>query len=90
MLFPDSSVFGGSNLYTSADELRHWDRALHDAAAGKRPLIAKMLTRPALKSGEPIPYAYGLRLRRYRGVPTITRAGHTPGISAEFVFRTTS
>lgn len=64
VLFPDSTVTGGSNLYTSADDLRHWDRALHDAAIGKRPLVAKMLTRPALPSGEPIPYAFGIRQGR--------------------------
>jgi CubicO group peptidase (beta-lactamase class C family) len=85
MAEPTSLLTGGSGLYTSIEDLAAWDRALDEAAAGGRPLIARMLTRPTLPTGDTIPYAYGLRLGEFRGLPTIARGGHMDGMRTEFV-----
>ena len=85
VVFNSSEVAGGGNLYTSVEDLMHWDRALADAAAGERPLVARMLTRPTMPSGDTIPYAYGVRTESYRGLPTIARGGHSSGMTSEII-----
>lgn len=80
-----SRMVGGQNVYTSIADLRHFDKAMSDAANGRHPLLARMLTRPVLRDGDTIPYAYGLRLEEHRGQPTVSRGGHSPGVRTEFV-----
>jgi CubicO group peptidase (beta-lactamase class C family) len=72
VLFNNSDVVGGGNLYASIEDLAQWDRALAEGERGRRPLVAQMLTRPTLPSGDTIPYAYGLR----RHSPTEGRRIH--------------
>jgi CubicO group peptidase (beta-lactamase class C family) len=81
----DSELTGGSNLYASVDDLRHWDRALDEAASGQRTLVARMLQRPTLPNGDTIPYAFGIRKGSYRGLPTVSRGGHVAGMRAELI-----
>lgn len=50
-----------------------------------RPLIARMPTRPTLSGGDTIPYAYGIRLGSYRGLPTISRGSRANGIRTEII-----
>lgn len=83
--FNRSELVGGSNLYTSVADLFHWHRALAEAADGRRPLVARLLTRPTLPGGEPIPYAYGIRQDSYRGLPTLTRGGSSHGTRTEYI-----
>ena len=78
------TLAGGSGLYTSVAELLHWDRALAEGAAGRGP-TARLMRRPTMPNGDTIPYAFGLRLGAYRGLPTVARGGHMPGITSEFV-----
>lgn len=85
VLFNRSELVGGGNLYTSVEDLFHWHRALADAAEGRRPLVARLLTRPTLPGGDTIPYAYGIRQERYRGLPTLTRGGSSHGTRTEYI-----
>jgi CubicO group peptidase (beta-lactamase class C family) len=82
VMFNDSDVAGGGNLYTSIEELAHWDHALANA---KGSAVAHILTRPTLPDGDTIPYAYGIRIGRYRGLPTLSRGGHAYGMRTEFI-----
>lgn len=85
IVFNNSEIAGGGNLYTSIEDLLHWDRALAEGASGRRPLVARMLTRPTLPNGDTIPYAYGIRKESYRGLPTISRGGHSNGMRTEII-----
>lgn len=85
VLFNNSTLAGGGNLYTSVEDLRHWDRALAEGATGLRPLVARMLTRPTLPNGDTIAYAYGVRKESYRGLPTVSRGSHSNGIRTEII-----
>ena len=83
--FPDSQTFGGDNVYASVEDLAHWDRHFDKPIIGGTAMIARMLSRPTLPSGETIPYAYGLRLGSYRGLRTVSRGGHPAGTRSEFM-----
>jgi hypothetical protein len=85
VVFNRSEIVGGGNLYTSVEDLSHWDRALAEAADGRRPLVARLLTRPTLPGGDTIPYAYGVRQESYRGLPTLSRGGDSHGTRTEYM-----
>lgn len=85
VLFPTSQTSGGDNLYASVEDLAHWDHNFDDPVVGGRDVIARMLGRPLLASGDTIPYAYGLRLGTYRGLRTVSRGGHSGGMRSEIV-----
>lgn len=83
--YPGSQTFGGDNLYSSVEDLAHWDRNFDQPAVGGHAVIKRMLDRPKLSTGETIPYAYGLRLGTYRGLRTVSRGGHDPGTRTEVI-----
>jgi CubicO group peptidase (beta-lactamase class C family) len=73
--FPRNEVVGGAKLYTSVEDMLRWERNFHEPIVGGRALIDALLARPRLVSGATIPYAYGLRISEYRGLPTVHRSG---------------
>lgn len=83
--FPNSSVVGGGNLYTSVEDLYRWNLALAEGASGKRPLVARMLVLPTLPNGDTIPYAWGIRRESHRGLAVLTRGGSTYGTRTEII-----
>src|SRR5688500_12577704 len=83
--FPFSRTIGGGNLYASVEDLARWDRNFDQPAVGGRAVMARMLGRPQLASGDTIPYAYGLRLGVYRGLRTIARGGSAGGTRTEII-----
>jgi CubicO group peptidase (beta-lactamase class C family) len=72
--FPSHQLVGGVGLYTTVEDLLRWERHFHAATEGRQPLANRLLERPALRSGQAIPYAYGLRIGTYRGLPTVNRS----------------
>lgn len=83
--FPSALTFGGDNVYTSIEDLARWDRQFASPIEGTAGLMARMVSRPTLANGDTIPYAYGLRVGSYRGLRTVLRGGHPPGIHAWFM-----
>ncbi len=85
MQFPRNRIIGGANLYASVEDLARWDGNFEEPNVGGPEVIARMLKRPTLPSGDTIPYAYGLRLGTYRGLRTISRGGHATGTRTEII-----
>lgn len=83
--FPSSRTFGGDGLYSSVADLAHWDRNFDQPSVGGPAVIARMVGRPTLPNGDTIPYAYGLRLGTYRGLRTVARGGHPPGMRSDVI-----
>lgn len=83
--FPGSTLVGGGNVYSSVDDLARWERNFTTAEVGGREAIDRMLARPQLPSGEPGPYAYGLRHGSWRGLRTIARGGSGGGFATEIL-----
>jgi CubicO group peptidase (beta-lactamase class C family) len=73
--FPESELVGGTGLYTTVEDLLHWDRNFYDGDLGGRDLIDRLHERPTLVSGDAIPYAFGLQHGEYRGLPIVHRGG---------------
>jgi CubicO group peptidase (beta-lactamase class C family) len=85
VIFPSSTIVGGSNLNTSVADLARFDRNFDRPIVGGAEVIARMLSRPTLASGDTVPYAYGLRLDVRRGLRTIERGGHDDGMLSEII-----
>ncbi|MBA2627364.1 MAG: serine hydrolase [Gemmatimonadales bacterium] len=85
VLFPDSWITGGSNVYASVEDLARWDRQFERPAVGGRGVMARMLSRPTLENGDTIPYAWGLRLGEHGGLRTISRGGHDGGMRSQII-----
>ncbi len=83
--FPDSEIVGGSNVYTSVEDFLRWEENVISGRVGGRELIDRLTSRPTLASGETIPYAYGLSLKRHRGQTMVVRGGGGGGFRSEMV-----
>jgi CubicO group peptidase (beta-lactamase class C family) len=66
---------GGSNLYTSIEDLARWDQNFYDWKVGGEAVGEQMLKPGTLNSGRQIGYAAGLRLGDYKGLKLVWHAG---------------
>lgn len=83
--FPGSCLTGGSNVYSSVEDLLRWERNFYTATVGGPEIIDRMLSRPTLASGLKIPYAFGLMHNEYRGLRIVQRSGGGGGFSSEMM-----
>ncbi|MDT8321391.1 MAG: serine hydrolase domain-containing protein [Xanthomonadales bacterium] len=80
-------MVGDGGVYTTVDDLLAWDRNFYDNRLGRggAELIRQLTTPGKLNSGEPLDYAFGLRVRDYRGLPTVSHGGAFVGFRAEML-----
>jgi CubicO group peptidase (beta-lactamase class C family) len=78
-------VAGDGGLYTTMDDLLHWDENFYTPTVGGPGLLNFMLARGRLRGGEPLPYAAGLILGRYSGLAAVSHPGALPGYRAEMI-----
>ncbi len=83
--FPASTIVGGSNVYTSVEDFLRWEENFTSGRVGGRELMDRLTSRPTLASGDTIPYAYGLSLKRHRGQKMVVRGGGGGGFRSEMV-----
>lgn len=79
MLMPFENVHGNGGLLTTVGDLLRWARNLETGALGGDAFLEAMHRQGILNSGENIPYASGLRMSEYRGVPEVWHTGSTAG-----------
>jgi CubicO group peptidase (beta-lactamase class C family) len=84
-VFPANAMIGGSNVYTTIDDLLRWERHWQRPSDSQRALLERMVDRPKLPSGDLIPYAYGLWLGEYRGRRTVHRGGGGGGFHTQMI-----
>lgn len=78
-------VAGDGGLYTSVEDLLHWDENFYTPNVGGPGLLNFMLGRGRLRAGEPLPYGAGLILGRYAGLSAVSHPGALPGYRAEMI-----
>jgi CubicO group peptidase (beta-lactamase class C family) len=70
---------GGTSLFTTVEDLAHWDQNFYDAKVGGQALIDQMHTRGKLNDGTMLSYAFGLSIGEYRGLRIVEHAGGDAG-----------
>ncbi len=75
-------MIGDGGVLTSVEDLLLWDRNFYQDRLG----VAETLHSPTtLNNGEPIDYAFGLRVGSYRGLKTVRHGGAFVGFRADMV-----
>jgi CubicO group peptidase (beta-lactamase class C family) len=69
------TALGSSSLFSTADDMARWLINFGDAKAGGAAAMSLMRTRGVLNDGTTIPYAFGITMGSYRGLPMFTHSG---------------
>jgi CubicO group peptidase (beta-lactamase class C family) len=78
--------FGDGPVISSVEDLLLWDRNFYNNRLGGGPdAIRRMITPGALDNGQPLTYAFGLRIGMHRGLSTVSHAGSWAGYGAELL-----
>ena len=72
-------MVGDGGLYTSVNELRHWERMFLDPAALGPDLLRRLTAPGRFNDGSAQDYAGGLGLGEYRGLATVSHGGSFVG-----------
>lgn len=80
---PTFDVVGDGGLFSSARELALWDPTDLPATIGKPGLTALLTAPGTLNNGTSVPYAMGLRLDTYRGLPIVRHGGAYGGYQTD-------
>jgi len=75
---------GDGNVYTTVRDLALWDQAFYNGALGKG-VTDLLQTTGVLNSGQPIDYAWGLVVTRYKGLKVVEHGGAWVGFRAALV-----
>ena len=78
-------VAGDGGLYTSVEDLLRWDENFTTGVLGGPNFVAFMTARGRLRSGEDLPYAAGLIMGRFAGLPAVSHPGELPGYRSELI-----
>ncbi len=78
-------VSGAGGLFTTVDDLLHWDENFDNPVVGGASFLNFMFARGRLRGGEPLPYAAGLILGRYSGLEAVSHPGSLPGFRSEMI-----
>ncbi|MFQ5791019.1 MAG: serine hydrolase domain-containing protein [Acidobacteriota bacterium] len=78
-------MVGDGAVFTSVEDLSKWDRNFYDNRLGSPDLLRQMLTPGVLRGGVKQNYAFGLRVGRYRGLPTVGHGGSFVGFRAHML-----
>jgi len=76
---------GATSLFTTAEDLSHWDQNFYHSKLGGAHFLDDMLHRDKLNGGELQNYAFGITLGNYRGLPTVGHDGADAGYRATFI-----
>jgi CubicO group peptidase (beta-lactamase class C family) len=74
-----SSTLGDGGIYTSVDDLFHWDQALYTTKLVKRESLERAWTPFTLTTGKRTEYGFGWFVKDYRGLHTVQHDGSTIG-----------
>jgi hypothetical protein len=82
---PADDYLGASDLFTTVEDLAHWDQNFYDKKVGGEAVLQQMLTVGALNDGSKLEYAAGLFVVPYRGLQAVVHNGSTLGYQGNLI-----
>jgi CubicO group peptidase (beta-lactamase class C family) len=76
---PLNHVIGSGGIYSTVEDLFHWDQALYGEQLVRRETLAEAFRPARLDGGEAYPYGFGWRLTERRGLPCVWHGGEWLG-----------
>src|SRR5262249_51384997 len=80
---PVPNRVGAGGLFTTVNDLFKWDQSLYDDRLGAPGLIQLIETTGKLNDGRRLENAFGLNIRKYRGLKIIEHGGNLVGYTAQ-------
>jgi CubicO group peptidase (beta-lactamase class C family) len=75
----NNDIVGQGGLMTTIGDLQKWDENFYTGTVGGKGFLARQLQQGVLNDGKVLPYAFGLEVLEYRGVPMVEHTGSTGG-----------
>jgi CubicO group peptidase (beta-lactamase class C family) len=82
---PDTRDFGFGGIYTTVEDLYQWDQSFIRNQIGGASFNTLRLTCGTLNNGDPLTYAFGLRIGTHGGCRTVGHQGGSPSYNAFFM-----
>ena len=82
---PDFAIAGATSLFTTVENLAHWNRNFGTGEVGGRDVLRQLAEPGALDDGARLSYAFGLAHGTHRGRRTIGHGGTDAGYRSEFL-----
>lgn len=82
----DTQDLGFGGIYTTVEDMCRWDRNFYRNRIGGKNFNTLMQTRGVSNNGDTLSYAFGLYIRDYMGLKTVSHQGGNPGYNA-FILR---
>jgi len=82
---PAGERVGAGGVFSTVRDLLHWDENFYTARVGGRAIIDQVQTPGALNDGQPLTYAWGLQIGRYRGQRIVEHGGSLGGYRAHLI-----
>lgn len=75
----NNDIVGQGGLMTTVEDLQKWDENFYTGQVGGKGFLARQLQQGVLNDGKQLPYAFGLEVLEYRGLPMVEHSGSTGG-----------
>ena len=82
---PDFAIVGATSLFTTVEDLAHWNRNFTSGEVGGRDVLRRLQAHGMLDDGARLSYAFGLAHGTHRGRRTIGHGGTDAGYRSEFL-----
>ena len=82
---PDFAIVGATSLFTTVEDLAHWNRNFSSGEVGGRDVLRQLQAHGVLDDGARLSYAFGLAHGTHRGRRTIGHGGTDAGYRSEFL-----
>jgi CubicO group peptidase (beta-lactamase class C family) len=82
---PINERAGAGGLYTNIPDLLKWDENFYTGRVGGPEVLKKVQTPGTLNDGKVLPYAWGLQIGDYRGLPIVEHSGSLGGYRAHII-----
>jgi len=82
---PNFDTVGPTGLMTTVEDLALWDENFYQPTADWKSVVEQLLQTGTLNNGQPLTYAFGLQLQKYRGLPVVDHNGADAGYKADLL-----
>jgi CubicO group peptidase (beta-lactamase class C family) len=82
---PSNERAGAGGVYTNVHDLLRWDENFYKPQVGDSALLHRLQTPGTLNNGQPLTYAWGLEIGKYRGLAIVEHGGSLGGYRAHLI-----
>ncbi len=82
---PNFDTVGPTGLLSTVEDLALWDENFYQPTDDWKPVVEQLLQTGTLNNGQPLTYAFGLQMDKYRGLTVVDHNGAEAGYKADLL-----